>query len=207
MKRLENEPFTIFDAQIIVYYCFLFKNHRILELTSKTRKLTTFLINNNVKIVVPESIIREIQMKGFGEIISDYTSSKSPIHIIGLTRSPTLGFKYRLKTKIEENFNNMINSNWFEVKQYVPPKISIDNITDFFKNIKNKSKLNEFLNKKDRYDPVPSRTDMELIAFSKEISSPIISNDYDITFFADELFEENLSDEIYPLKELNIYNN
>ena len=73
-----------------------------------------------MQIVVPESIIREIQIKGFGEIISNYTSSKSPIQIIGLTRSPTLGFKYRLKTKIEENFNNMINSNWFEVRPHFP---------------------------------------------------------------------------------------
>lgn len=151
-----------------------------------------------MQIVVPESIIREIQIKGFGEIISNYTSSKSPIQIIGLTRSPTLGFKYRLKTKIEENFNNMINSNWFEVRPHFPSEALIDDIIDFFKNINDKSKLNEFLNIKGRNDPIPSRTDMELIAFSKDISSPIISNDYDITFFAEELFKENLSDDIFP---------
>lgn len=48
---------------------------------------------------------------------------------------------------------------------------------------------------------------MELIAFSKDIKSPIISNDYDITFFADELFEKGLSDRIYNFLDLDIYNN
>ena len=48
---------------------------------------------------------------------------------------------------------------------------------------------------------------MELIAFSKEISSPLISNDYDITFFREELFEKGLSGEIYSFKELDFYNN
>ena len=109
MKRLENKPSTIYDAQIIIYYCFLYKNHRIIELTGKSRILTEFLIKNNVKIIVPESIITEIKMKGFGKIISDYTSSKSTIEIIGLKNYPTSGLKYRLKTKIEGNFNKMIN--------------------------------------------------------------------------------------------------
>ncbi len=207
MNRLKNNQYTIYDAQIIIYYCFLYKNHRIVELTNKARILTAFLIKNNVTIIVPASIIMEIFNKGFEKIISEYTSSKYPNQITGLTKKLSYVFEYRLQRKVEKNFNNMINSNWFEVRPHFPSEASIDDIIDFFKNINDKSKLNEFLNEKDRYDPVPSRIDMELIAFSKEISSPIISNDYDITFFAEELFEENLSDEIYPLKELNIYNN
>ena len=207
MKRLENKPSTIYDAQIIIYYCFLYKNHRIIELTGKSRILTEFLIKNNVKIIVPESIITEIKMKGFGKIISDYTSSKSTIEIIGLKNYPTSGLKYRLKTKIEGNFNKMINKNWFEVRPYTPQENSIDSIRTFFENIENEEKLQSFLTKKRRENPVPSRTDMELISFSKEISSPIISNDYDITCFAEELLQNGLSDKIYAFKELDFYNN
>lgn len=39
------------------------------------------------------------------------------------------------------------------------------------------------------------------------MESILISNDYDLTFFADELFEKNLSNRIFGLKELDIYNN
>lgn len=78
---------------------------------------------------------------------------------------------------------------------------------DFFNNIKDKEKLEEFLIKKGRTTPVPSKVDMELIAFSKDIESPLISNDTDIIFFALELYEKKLADRIYGLNDLEIYNN
>lgn len=178
-----------------------------MELTNKARKLTEFLINQNIQITVPKSIIIELKKKGFAKIIKEYTDSKYPIQILGLTKKPTKGLRYLLKRRIEKNFNNMINSNWFEIRPYTPKEISVDSIKKFFENIGNKQKLNEFLTKKRRNDPVPSRTDLELIAFSKDIETPIVSNDYDITFFADELFKRKLSCKIYDFMDLNIYNN
>lgn len=207
MERLKNNQFTIYDAQLIIYYCFMYKDHRILELTNKTRKLTEFLINNNVTIIVSESVIHELESKGIGKIIHEYTSTDRPNQIIGLTQRPTLTFEYRLERKVKENFHKMIKSNWLEVRPYSPPKGSIESIMDFFNNIKDKEKLEEFLIKKGRTTPVPSKVDMELIAFSKDIESPLISNDIDIIFFALELYEKKLADKIYGLNDLEIYNN
>jgi len=68
-------------------------------------------------------------------------------------------------------------------------------------------KLEEFLTKKRRNAPVPSQVDLELIAFSKDIESPVVSNDYDITFFADELLKRHLSDKLYHFTDLEFYNN
>ena len=45
------------------------------------------------------------------------------------------------------------------------------------------------------------------MAFSKENECPIITNDYDLTFFADELFEKGLTNRIYNFNDLDIYNN
>ena len=104
MKRLKNNHHVIYDAQLIIYYCFLFKNHRIIELTNQSRILTQFLINQGIQIVVPESIIHEIKKKGFEKIISEYTSSKYPMQIIGLSKNLSPAFEYRLKMKIENNF-------------------------------------------------------------------------------------------------------
>lgn len=48
---------------------------------------------------------------------------------------------------------------------------------------------------------------MNLIAFSKEKGYPIISNDYDLTFFAEELLKKRLCSEIFDFRDLDIYNN
>ena len=63
-----------------------------------------------------------------------------------------------------------------------------------------------FLKAKHKNKVLPSKEDMELIAFSKKRKSPLISNDYDITFFANELYKKHLSHQIFNLKELTIYN-
>lgn len=156
MKRLQENYFIIYDAQIIIYYCFLFKEHKIIELTNNARILTRFLINNNIKITAPKSIINEIKNKGFAKIISDYTNSKYPIQIIGLEKTPTKGFEYLLQRRIEGNFNNMIHSKWFEVKSYTLPETSINSIKNFFETIEDEFKLENFLIKKEettRYLP------------------------------------------------------
>lgn len=63
MDRLKNDSQVVYDANIIIYYCFLYKTHKIVEKTTKTRKLTQILVDNNVEIVVPEFIIHEINNK------------------------------------------------------------------------------------------------------------------------------------------------
>ncbi len=207
MKRLENSHHVIYDAQLIIYYCFLFKNHRIIELTNKSRLLTQFLINHEIQIVVPESIINEIKKKGFGKIISEYTSSKYPMQIIGLPKNLSPTFEYRMKKKIEDNFYKMINKNWFEIKEYSPNESFIDQIKGFYINFKDIEMLNEFLTIKRRESPIPSEVDLELIAFSKDMDFPIISNDNDITFFAEELYENGFSSKIYNFRDLDFYYN
>ena len=101
----------------------------------------------------------------------------------------------------------MLNREWFEVRRYSPCETTLKSIGDFFENIEDEEKLKEFLTKKGRKNPVPSRTDMELISFSKEIKSPLISNDKDIVFFADELLERKLSYKIFNFMELDFYSN
>ena len=99
MDKLKNYQFTIYDAQIIIYYCFLYKTYRIMELTKKARLLTQFLINHGTKIVVPESVIYELKKKGIGNIVSQYTSTMHPSQVTGLKNKPTYTFEYRLEKK------------------------------------------------------------------------------------------------------------
>lgn len=67
-------------------------------------------------------------------------------------------------------------------------------------------KMNNFLKLKNRSNPLPSNEDLKLILFSKYKNAPLISNDYDITFFVDDLLESNLAYDIFEFKSISYYN-
>ena len=46
MERFKNYSRVVYDAQIIVYYCFLYDKYKLTGRTTKTRDLTQFLVNN-----------------------------------------------------------------------------------------------------------------------------------------------------------------
>ena len=68
MDRFKDYSSVVYDAQMIVYYCFLYKNYKLIDRTTKTRNLTQFLINNGVEICVPNFIIDEINHKSIPKI-------------------------------------------------------------------------------------------------------------------------------------------
>jgi len=82
-----------------------------------------------------------------------------------------------------------------------------DSIEKFFKGLEKHPLIKEFLKAKHKTHIMPSFEDMSLIAYSKEQNIPIITNDKDLTFFARELIKQNLSGEIFALKDLDTYNN
>ena len=102
---------------------------------------------------------------------------------------------------------NSKKKEWFNVKEYEPHEKIFDSIKIFFEELINHPNLEKFLKLKKRDTSVPSKVDITLMAFSKENECPIITNDYDLTFFADELFEKGLTNRIYNFNDLDIYNN
>lgn len=203
MNRLKNQLIT-YDSNILVYYSFLTKNHQIKELTSKTHKLTEYLINNNSKILVPQFLVDEINRLTFSKIVSDYMSNG--YEVTNLPKNPTFLFKIELEGKLHKKFKNFLKKDWVIVDDGIPSENLVNGIEKFFINLEYPPQKQEFLNLKKREDLKPSNVDIMLIAFSKEMGSILISNDYDLTFFAEELFEKDLSNRIFSLKELDIYN-
>lgn len=204
MNRLENLNNITYDTMLIIYYFFNIKNHKLIEYNNKTQKLTEFLIKNNTNIIVPEFLINEIKNKGIRRITKEFIKTKQITNIPKNTdQAFILGIEFKVKRKLEQ----LQMKEWFTVEVYSPPVKDIDQIYDFFKKLKNNPRINEFLNKKNRSNPIPSYEDMSLITFSKEMGCPIISNDADLTFFSDELYKKGLSDKIFNFNELEIYNN
>jgi len=73
-------------------------------------------------------------------------------------------------------------------------------------NFNDKEKLNEFLDLKNTDELSPSDEDMMLILFARDEQFPLISNDWDITFFVEELINENLAYEIVNFKDISYPN-
>lgn len=204
MNRLKYQPKITYDANIIVYYCFSTEFFKITELTERTHKLTEFLIKNNSKIIIPSFIVNELNKVTFSKIVSDYLSNNE---VTNLPKNHSFLFKIQLEGKIRKKFNSFLKKDWVFVENFVPNYNLIDGIINFFNMLEIHSKSQKFLNLKKRDTFKPSKEDINLIAFSKEIGSVLISNDYDLTFFADELYEKKLSGKIFSIRELNIFNN
>lgn len=73
-------------------------------------------------------------------------------------------------------------------------------------NFNDEEKLNEFLDLKKTDKLSPSDEDMMLISFAKDKQMPLISNDWDITFFAEELINRKLACEIVNFKDISYPN-
>lgn len=204
MNSLICHDYVSYDSMIIIYYCFSVKNYELIELNNKAQKLTEFLIRNDSKIIVPRFLISEILNKDILNVIEEYISFGQ---IANVPPNPNRIFKIGLEFKIKNNFNKLLKKEWFIVEDYVPPEELYNQIKDFYEELESHSRLDEFLKKKNRANPKPSFEDMGLITFSKETGYPIITNDYDITFFGEELYQKGLSWKIFNFNKLEIFNN
>lgn len=205
MDRFKRESEVVYDANIIIFYCFLYKNHRIVEKTNKTRKLTQYLVNNGIEIKVPEFIIHEINNKGFPKIVDDYLNDKKNV-IVDVSRNPPHGLTLRLVQKLQNNFKNLQKKDYFHIEEYEPEEKLFDSIKSFFMNFNDKTKLDEFYDLKHVEELSPSDEDMKLILFAMERTAPLISDDWDVTFFREELSQKNLAHEIINFKEIGFVN-
>ena len=198
MKRFEKYDKVIYDANIIIYYCFLLGDYQIINLTNKSRELTHFLTKNGLKIITSQLTIREIKNKGATKIICDYVLANQ---IENLARKRNHALIARLQYKFENNLKKLENKKWFDIYNFQLDDKDRRPLEDFFLNI-DENTLKKFLRNKDRNTPVPADGDLLLMAFSKKLQSPIVSNDNDFTFFANELFKQNLSSEIISFESL-----
>ena len=196
MQRLKNFKEIIYDANIIIYYCFFYKNTRILELTSKSRALTEYLFNNNIDIIVPKFVKEEIEKKGFYMILEEYLNSKNINQIIGFEKPLNDSFRYNFLIKIRSNFVNFQKNAHVFCLDVLPKSDSLNLLKRFFDEYNDEIKLKEFYARKHSTSLNPSKVDLMLMAISKDIEMPLISNDYDITFFSEELKDKDLVGEI-----------
>jgi hypothetical protein len=205
MDRFKNYSRVAYDTQIIVYYCFLYGKYKLTGRTTKARDLTQYLVNNGTNICVPDFIINEINHKTIPRIVNDYVEDKRR-PILEWPPHPSHGLVLKLTDKVKDNFENLQRKNYFNVVDYSPDEVTLNSIKSFFMNFNDKNKLDEFLNLKNTDKLSPSDEDLMLILFAKDHQIPLISNDWDITFFVEELVNTNLAHEIINFKDISYPN-
>lgn len=203
MNQLIKYDNIAIDANLIIYYCFKTKETRIIEFTDKTHKLIDFLINHDTIIQTPKFIINEINRIDFAEKIDEMITNNQ---LTQLPKDNGYFLKMKLEMKIKHKLYKLQQKDWFIVEDYVPSYYSLNQIRNFFLKLINHPKIKEFLDIKKKNSPVPSFEDMALLLFSKDKHYPIITNDHDLSFFEKELLKAKLSDRIYHLSNLDIYN-
>lgn len=203
MERLIRKPAILYDANLIVYYCFFVKigtnRVRIIELTNKTRDLTHKLIPNT-KIVTIKMVIGELKLKTITTIVSEYL--KTPHRLTGLPRKGRHALRWKLIDAIEKNLDELIEKQWFEVKDYSPDDRQVTNLKQFFLNLTTDQRMIKLMAKKGRSSPIPSSVDNALICCSDNDQCILVSNDFDITCFSEELKNDSLCHEIIALSSL-----
>ena len=162
-------------------------------------------MDNGIEIWVPRFIIYEINHKGFPKIVEDYLNTNKNV-ILNVSKKPSPAFSLRLVQKLQNNFKNLQEKDYFHIEEYIPSDILFESIKSFFINFDDNDKLNEFFNLKNTTELSPSLEDMKLILFSKDKKSTLISNDWDITFFSEELIHKNLAHKIINFKDLSFTN-
>lgn len=203
MERLNSQTEILYDANLIVYYCFFAKigsNHvRIIELTNKTRDLTHNLIPD-IKIFTIKMVVDELKLKTISKIVTEYLGT---LHkLTGLPRKGRHALKWRLIAQIEDNLDKLLDKHWFEVKEYSPENSQIKKIENFFLGLENDPKMIKLMARKGKTDPIPSPVDNSLICCSNDNNCVLVSNDRDITCFSEELKNVSLCYEIVSLSSL-----
>ena len=148
MKRLSNFENVIYDANILVYYCFNTKNHSIIELTKKTHELTNFLMENNTSIIIPKFIVEEIRTKTIRKILEKYISTKQ---LTNLPKNPNMIFKLGLEHRVKTKFQKLLKKEWIYIENYNPSEELLDKTYDYFDNLETHPLLIE----------LPRRVDVE----------------------------------------------
>ena len=166
MNRLKNQSSVIYDTNIIVYSLFPDGNYRIPLYTKPAKRLTDFLFNQKSRIIVPHFIIREIERKGYYNIINDYFK--------GIRQSSILA----LMNKLKNNFENLKKNENFLEEYYKPFTELLEAINDAFIDFTDLDNIDEYFMRKHTDIVDPSVEDKKLILFSKEKECPLISNDW-----------------------------
>ena len=197
-----KKKIIIYDANSIIYYCFLHEEKikgrtvtiRVMEFTNKIQNLTEQFIKSGFEIVTISGVMNEIYNKGIAKIVEEFCEDYRTKDLIGLPERVRISdrIKLRLARKTEEKIKRLQNKTWFTVVEYEPADKDIERVKSFYESLSGTPKMVEHMKKKRTREPYPSDVDMSLLIYSKESKAPIVTNDSDLIDFKYELESQGL---------------
>ncbi len=198
----EAQKRVIYDANSIIYHCFMHKEKikgktmtfRVVGLTNKIQSLTEQFLADGIEIETISVVMKEIFDKGIAKIVDEFCDDYHTKDLIGLPEKARISNKIRLRLarKTEEKIRRLQNKAWFKVIDYHADEKEIKRMKNFYESLSGTSKMEEHMKKKKTRDPCPSDVDLTLLIYSKETEAPIVTNDSDLTDFKEELEREGL---------------
>lgn len=195
---------VVYDTNCIIYYRLDFtvrfrkKNIRLTPKEFHTvNRITSQFLNKNYEIHTLRTVFDEILRKGIATIIEEYLTEKYRyLKRIGLLRIVIRRFEIRATKSVEE----LRNKDWFCIVDFSPSKRLMEEIKDFYRSLPDSPAKRILIDKnKASY---PGDVDISLIIYSKEIDSPLFTNDRDIYEFKRELEANNYCAKIVSLPEV-----
>ena len=192
----------IYDAQLIVYYCFKsehFQNGTPVVIdsppyTDLTRNLTQFFLQKGKTIKTIGVIFDEINKTRTAKIVKERLNDADLRTKLGLKRGERVNamLELKLNRKITKKIAKLQYERWFKVDySYNPDSKLLSAIVNFFKPIKLAGDIGYKI----------SHQDCCLIAYPKETTLPVISNDRDIYYYRNDLERLGLTHKIAPFPE------
>jgi hypothetical protein len=198
----EAQKRVIYDANSIIYYCFMHKEKirgrtvtfMVLELTNKIQSLTEQFLTDGIEIETISGVMKEIFDKGIAKIVDEFCEDYRVKDLIGLPGKARISNRIRLRLarKTEEKIRRLQNKAWFKVIDYHAEEKEIKRVKNFYVSLSRTPKMEEHMKKKRTRDPYPSDVDMTLLIYSKKTEAPIVTNDSDLIDFKEELEREGL---------------
>ena len=200
-----------YDSQIIIYYCFSFNvivhgeevPIKYDSATDKIQEYTRVRIEQNDRLGTINQVWDEISDEAAHIIVDDALKDRSfqlqfEAEGIPITRL----LQQLLVKKFQSKINKLKNKEWFDVISFPVQEERKMQVKQFYRGLLDNPKMQSHLARKGRKSPIPEGADIPLILFSDEYSTPVLTNDADITEFEQELKEAGFSVQIIAFSEI-----
>jgi len=208
LQRLLPYPAVLYDANIIVYYCFycpvrLGERAEYLiqgELTEKVRTISDRLRRDGKTIKTIEVIMKEVTDVVLADAVRQRICNEEVREGVGLARGAQFPpmLELQILEKCRKSARKIQSAGWFVVDHYLAGPAEITALRQFFRNASVDPALRSRFSRHKR--PVPSDQDLHLMSYSQVSRLPVLTDDGHFIVMRSELKTLGFATEIVPLR-------
>jgi len=209
LNRLLAYQAVLYDANIIIYYCFycplrLSRDVESVvdlgELTESVRRISDRLRSEGRKIRTIRAIIDEISETLLADIVRRRVCDEEVRETVGLVRGdpfPPL-LELQILEKCRKSVRKVQSSNWFYVDEFIAAAPELAALRQFFRNAANDPAIHARFSRSKGI--IPSEPDLHLMAYSRNSRLPVLTDDGHFIILRTGLEALALVTEVVPVR-------